>query len=35
VLSGEVVAKPKSGFNRTAVLRFAMKLQQYSGPVSR
>ncbi len=33
VLSGEVVAKPKSGFNRTAVLRFAMKLQQYSGPV--
>ena len=33
VLSGEVVAKPKSGFNRTAVLRFAMKLQQFSGPV--
>ena len=33
MLSGEVVAKPKSGFNRTAVLRFAMKLQQYSGPV--
>ncbi len=33
VLSGEVVAQPKSGFSRTAVLRFAMKLQQYSGPV--
>ena len=33
VLSGEIVAKPKSGFSRTAVLRFAMKLQQYSGPV--
>jgi (1->4)-alpha-D-glucan 1-alpha-D-glucosylmutase len=33
VLSGEAVAKPRSGFNRIAVLRFAMKLQQYSGPV--
>ncbi|MGI4747496.1 MAG: malto-oligosyltrehalose synthase [Janthinobacterium lividum] len=33
VLSGQVVAAPKSGFSRTAVLRFAMKLQQYSGPV--
>ena len=33
VLSGELVAKPTSGFSRTAVLRFAMKLQQYSGPV--
>ena len=33
VLSGEAVAAPKSGFSRTAVLRFAMKLQQYSGPV--
>ncbi len=33
VLSGEIVARPKSGFSRTAVLRFAMKLQQYSGPV--
>ncbi|NPD68241.1 malto-oligosyltrehalose synthase [Lichenicola cladoniae] len=32
-LSGQVVAAPKSGFSRTAVLRFAMKLQQYSGPV--
>ncbi|MCQ8277595.1 malto-oligosyltrehalose synthase [Acetobacteraceae bacterium KSS8] len=33
VLSGDIVAKPQSGFNRIAVLRFAMKLQQYSGPV--
>ncbi len=33
VLSGETVARPRSGFNRVAVLRFAMKLQQYSGPV--
>ena len=33
VLSGETVAEPRSGFNRIAVLRFAMKLQQYSGPV--
>ncbi len=33
VLSGAAVAAPKSGFSRIAVLRFAMKLQQYSGPV--
>ena len=33
VLSGAVVARPQSGFSRIAVLRFAMKLQQYSGPV--
>ena len=33
VLSGAVVAEPGSGFSRIAVLRFAMKLQQYSGPV--
>ncbi len=33
VLSGAVVAEPRSGFSRIAVLRFAMKLQQYSGPV--
>ncbi len=33
ILSGQVVAQPKSGFSRSAVLRFAMKLQQYSGPV--
>ncbi|MCQ8239966.1 malto-oligosyltrehalose synthase [Rhizosaccharibacter radicis] len=32
-LSGNLVAEPRSGFSRTAVLRFAMKLQQYSGPV--
>ncbi len=33
VLSGDIVSRPQSGFNRIAVLRFAMKLQQYSGPV--
>ena len=33
LLSGELVAKPRSGFSRHAVLRCAMKLQQYSGPV--
>ena len=33
LLSGGLTAKPKSGFNRTSVLRLAMKLQQYSGPV--
>ncbi len=33
LLSGRLTAKPKSGFNRTSVLRLAMKLQQYSGPV--
>jgi (1->4)-alpha-D-glucan 1-alpha-D-glucosylmutase len=33
ILSGRTVAEPRSGFNRIAVLRFAMKLQQYSGPV--
>ncbi len=33
VLSGAVVARPQSGFSRIATLRFAMKLQQYSGPV--
>ena len=33
VLSGKLTAKPKSGFSRTSVLRLAMKLQQYSGPV--
>ncbi len=33
VLSGRLTARPKSGFNRTSVLRLAMKLQQYSGPV--
>lgn len=33
VLSGDLVAKGRSGFSRHAVLRCAMKLQQYSGPV--
>jgi (1->4)-alpha-D-glucan 1-alpha-D-glucosylmutase len=33
LLSGELVAHPRSGFSRHAVLRCAMKLQQYSGPV--
>ena len=33
VLSGTLVAAPRSGFGRRAVLRCAMKLQQYSGPV--
>ena len=33
VLSGELVAKPQRASAGTAVLRFAMKLQQYSGPV--
>jgi (1->4)-alpha-D-glucan 1-alpha-D-glucosylmutase len=33
LLSGDLVAAGRSGFSRHAVLRFAMKLQQYSGPV--
>ncbi len=33
LLSGDLVAQPRSGFSRHSVLRFAMKLQQYSGPV--
>jgi (1->4)-alpha-D-glucan 1-alpha-D-glucosylmutase len=33
VLSGELVAEPRSGFSRQSVLRCAMKMQQYSGPV--
>ena len=33
LLSGELVAGSRSGFSRHAVLRCAMKLQQYSGPV--
>jgi (1->4)-alpha-D-glucan 1-alpha-D-glucosylmutase len=32
-LSGKLTAEPKSGFSRASVLRFSMKLQQYSGPV--
>ncbi len=33
LLSGDLVSEPRSGFSRHAVLRLAMKLQQYSGPV--
>jgi (1->4)-alpha-D-glucan 1-alpha-D-glucosylmutase len=33
LLSGDLVAQPRSGFSRQGVLRCAMKLQQYSGPV--
>jgi (1->4)-alpha-D-glucan 1-alpha-D-glucosylmutase len=33
LLSGDLVAGPRSGFSRRAVLRCAMKAQQYSGPV--
>jgi (1->4)-alpha-D-glucan 1-alpha-D-glucosylmutase len=33
LLSGDLVAEDRSGFSRHTVLRLAMKLQQYSGPV--
>jgi (1->4)-alpha-D-glucan 1-alpha-D-glucosylmutase len=33
LLTTDLVAKPKSGFSRHAVVRLAMKVQQYSGPV--
>ncbi len=33
LLSGRLVAEPRSGFSRHTVLRAAMKMQQYSGPV--
>jgi (1->4)-alpha-D-glucan 1-alpha-D-glucosylmutase len=33
LLSGDLVAQCHSGFSRQAVLRCAMKVQQYSGPV--
>ena len=33
LLSGDLVAEPRSGFPRHKVLRFAMRLQQYCGPV--
>ncbi|MCW6508319.1 malto-oligosyltrehalose synthase [Lichenifustis flavocetrariae] len=33
VLTGDLVAEPRSGYSRSAALRSAMKLQQYSGPV--
>jgi (1->4)-alpha-D-glucan 1-alpha-D-glucosylmutase len=33
LLSTELIRAPRSGFSRHAVTRFAMRLQQYSGPV--
>ncbi|MBR0641329.1 malto-oligosyltrehalose synthase [Plastoroseomonas hellenica] len=33
LLTTDLVAQPRSGFSRHAVTRFAMRLQQYSGPV--
>jgi (1->4)-alpha-D-glucan 1-alpha-D-glucosylmutase len=33
LMSGKLVSEPRSGFSRNSVLRCAMKLQQYSGPV--
>ncbi|HEV7266969.1 MAG TPA: malto-oligosyltrehalose synthase [Falsiroseomonas sp.] len=33
LLSADLVAQPRSGFSRHAVTRFAMRVQQYSGPV--
>jgi len=33
LLSGDLVAQPRSGFSRHSVLRCAMRVQQYSGPV--
>ena len=33
LLSGRLSSRPQSGFSRSSVLRLAMKLQQYSGPV--
>lgn len=33
LLSGDLVTKPRSGFSRHSALRFAMKVQQFSGPV--
>ncbi len=33
LLTGELVSEPRSGFSRHSVLRCAMKVQQYSGPV--
>ena len=33
LLTTDLVAQPRSGFSRQSVVRFAMRLQQYSGPV--
>ena len=32
-LTTDLVAQPRSGFSRQSVVRFAMRVQQYSGPV--
>ena len=34
VLSGDIVAKPRSGLSRSDVLRAALRFQQYTGPVT-
>jgi (1->4)-alpha-D-glucan 1-alpha-D-glucosylmutase len=33
LLTADLVAQPRSGFSRQGVVRFAMRVQQYSGPV--
>jgi (1->4)-alpha-D-glucan 1-alpha-D-glucosylmutase len=33
LLSTDLVARPRSGFSRQTVINFAMRVQQYSGPV--
>ena len=33
LLTADLVAQPRSGYSRQAVVRLAMKVQQYSGPV--
>jgi (1->4)-alpha-D-glucan 1-alpha-D-glucosylmutase len=33
LLTTDLVARPRSGFSRQSVVRFAMRVQQYSGPV--
>ncbi len=33
LLTTDLVAEPRSGYSRQAVVQFAMKVQQYSGPV--
>jgi (1->4)-alpha-D-glucan 1-alpha-D-glucosylmutase len=33
LLNADLVAEPRSGFSRHAVLRLAMRVQQYSGPI--
>jgi (1->4)-alpha-D-glucan 1-alpha-D-glucosylmutase len=33
LLTADLVAEPRSGFSRQTVVRFAMRIQQYSGPV--